>query len=191
MWNGGDFPAPLGWLSLTVTSFSIDMCTPIDLSLFSLGVHTNMRVPKKTTPPNGITSTERGLTTNDRLSIEVAMLDHTQTRPKFQYIFAALERDNMAAGSVLVSVEAETLYEAKAKLKARYTATFYRKRQPVDTGSTKYTWRFLAIDRIDREAKPCRLSVEAYTEQEARRELAPHFILSLAARLPVQEVSHV
>lgn len=53
----------------------------------------------------------------------------------------------------------------------------------------KFTWRFLALSRIDREAKPCRLSVEAYTEQEARRELAPHFILSLAARLPV-EVCH-
>ncbi|KFK93810.1 host cell division inhibitor Icd-like protein [Serratia sp. Ag1] len=54
----------------------------------------------------------------------------------------------------------------------------------------KYTWRFLAISRIDREAKPCRLSVEAHTEREARKVLAPHFILSFAARLPV-EVHHV
>ncbi|KFK95225.1 host cell division inhibitor Icd-like protein [Serratia sp. Ag1] len=54
----------------------------------------------------------------------------------------------------------------------------------------KYTWRFLAISRIDREAKPCRLSVEAHTEREARKVLAPHFILSFAARLPV-EVRHV
>jgi hypothetical protein len=55
----------------------------------------------------------------------------------------------------------------------------------------KFIWRFMAIDRINREAKPCRLSVEAGTEQEARRVLAPHFILSLAARLPVQAVCHV
>lgn len=54
----------------------------------------------------------------------------------------------------------------------------------------KFTWRFLAISRSDRNAKPCRMSVEAHTEREARQVLAPHFILSLAARLPVQEVSH-
>lgn len=54
-----------------------------------------------------------------------------------------------------------------------------------------YIWRFLALNRHDKKAKPCRLSVEAPTEREARRILAPHFILSLAARLPVQEVRHV
>ncbi|WP_437435637.1 host cell division inhibitor Icd-like protein [Hafnia paralvei] len=55
----------------------------------------------------------------------------------------------------------------------------------------KFTWRFLALNRHDIKAKPCRLSVEATTEHEARRILAPHFILSFAARLPVQEVRHV
>lgn len=50
----------------------------------------------------------------------------------------------------------------------------------------KFTWRFLALSRTDRKAKPCRLSVDAATEREARRTLAPHFILSLAARLPLQ-----
>jgi len=54
----------------------------------------------------------------------------------------------------------------------------------------KFTWRFLALSRTDSRAKPCRISVEAYTELEARQALAPHFILSLAARLPVQEVGH-
>lgn len=54
----------------------------------------------------------------------------------------------------------------------------------------KFTWRFLALNRHDIKAKPCRLSVEATTEHEARRILAPHFILSFAARLPVQEVHH-
>ncbi len=52
----------------------------------------------------------------------------------------------------------------------------------------KFTWRFLALNRHDKKAKPCRLSVEATTEREARSILAPHFILSLAARLPVPEV---
>ena len=50
----------------------------------------------------------------------------------------------------------------------------------------KFTWRFLAISRSDRNAKPCRMSVEAHTEREARRVLAPHFILSFSSRLPVK-----
>lgn len=54
----------------------------------------------------------------------------------------------------------------------------------------KYQYRFLALNRHDKKARPCRLSVEAATESEARRILAPHFILSLAARLPVREVRH-
>jgi hypothetical protein len=65
----------------------------------------------------------------------------------------------------------------------------------VDNQSTqtrpKYHFRFLAIDRVNQAAIPCRLSVEACTEQEARRILSPHFILSLAARLPLCEVSYV
>ncbi|MDT3413847.1 UNVERIFIED_ORG: hypothetical protein QE398_004216 [Atlantibacter sp. SORGH_AS 304] len=52
----------------------------------------------------------------------------------------------------------------------------------------KFTWRFLALNRHDKKAKPCRLSVEAATEREARSILAPHFILSLAARMPAPEV---
>lgn len=55
----------------------------------------------------------------------------------------------------------------------------------------KYQYRFLALPRADMLAMPCRVSVEAISEKEARRVLAPHFILSLAARLPVQEVRHV
>ncbi|WP_367888886.1 host cell division inhibitor Icd-like protein [Kosakonia arachidis] len=50
-----------------------------------------------------------------------------------------------------------------------------------------YIWRFLALNRHDKKAKPCRLSVEASTEREARCILAPHFILSLAVRLPAPE----
>ncbi|WP_202629031.1 host cell division inhibitor Icd-like protein [Serratia fonticola] len=55
----------------------------------------------------------------------------------------------------------------------------------------KFHFRFLALDRVNQAATPCRMSVEAYTEREARQVLAPHFILSLAARLPVREASHV
>ncbi|WP_337049361.1 host cell division inhibitor Icd-like protein [Serratia fonticola] len=55
----------------------------------------------------------------------------------------------------------------------------------------KFQYRFLAVSRSDRNAKPCRLSVEAHTEREARQVLAPHFILSLAARLPLQGIEEI
>lgn len=89
-----------------------------------------------TAKPGSVTSTNRASNHNVRWSNIMACIQHTQTRPKYQY-------------------------------------------------------RFLALNRHDKKAKPCRLSVEAATEREARSILAPHFILSLAARLPVQEVRHV
>lgn len=55
---------------------------------------------------------------------------------------------------------------------------------------SKFQYRFLAINRAERQAKPCRLTIEATSEREARKVLAPHYILSLAAVLPVQEVRH-
>lgn len=60
-----------------------------------------------------------------------------------------------------------------------------------DSLTPNFIWRFLALSRTDRAAKPCRMSVEAKTEREARCVLAPYFILSFAARLPVQGVRHV
>lgn len=55
----------------------------------------------------------------------------------------------------------------------------------------KYLWRFLALNRSDMCAKPYRISVEAPTEHDARRVLAPFFILSLSARLSAQGVCNV
>lgn len=135
IWNAGALPVPLGCLSRLMI---VDMCVPIAVVFFQIGTHLITMLSIKTTPPNGITSTERGLTTTVSESNEAAMKDHI-THPQ---------------------------------------------------GRNNYTWRFLAINRHDKKGKPCRLSVEAATEREARRILAPHFILSLAARLPVQGVSH-
>lgn len=61
----------------------------------------------------------------------------------------------------------------------------------IPLGSEKFQFRFMALLRSDSAAKPCRISIEATTEQEARRALAPLFILSLAARVPVQEACNV
>ena len=51
----------------------------------------------------------------------------------------------------------------------------------------KYQYRFLAVSRQDRSVPPFRLCIDARSEQEARRLLAPCFILSFAGQLPVQE----
>lgn len=55
---------------------------------------------------------------------------------------------------------------------------------------SKFQYRFMALDRADRQARPCQIIIEATSEREARKTLAPHYILSLAAALPVQEVRH-
>ncbi len=125
----------LRWCSVCTKYLSfqaLTWCSPYNtLVVFTLFVARckNSEAPQVIATPAG------PLTTNDRMSIEVAMLNHTQTRPKYQY-------------------------------------------------------RFLALHRSDRSAAPCRLSVEAFTEKEARQVLSAHFILSLAARLPVSEVCH-
>lgn len=54
----------------------------------------------------------------------------------------------------------------------------------------KYQYRFMVLDRADLQARPCQIIIEATSERGARKTLAPHYILSLAAVLPVQEVRH-
>ncbi|SXK94791.1 Uncharacterised protein [Klebsiella pneumoniae] len=101
------------------------------------------QVRHKTAKPRGALTPSGLLTTSDRTSIEVAMLNST------------------------------TPLTGRASI-----------------SPTLFTWRFLALNRHDKKAKPCRLSVDAATEREARSILSPHFILSLAARLPVREVKN-
>lgn len=126
---------PLHWCRNTIQVKreikSIDVYVHQDIRCICTFVFIMVQIAK----PGSVSPLTGPLTTTDRMSIEVAMLNHTQTRPKYQY-------------------------------------------------------RFLALHRSDRSAAPCRLSVEAFTEKEARQVLSAHFILSLAARLPVQEVRH-
>lgn len=114
---------------------TIDVHTPFRIRY----THTLSTGKAQITKPGSALTLTGPLTTNDRMSIEVAMFDHT-THPQ-----------------------------------GRNSLT-----------RNKFTWRFLALSRSDSKAIPCRLSVEAYSEREARQVLAPHFILSLAARLPLQ-----
>lgn len=123
IWKGGDLPAPRGWLSRTIISFFVDMCTPIVLSLISLGVHTNMCISKNTTPPNGITSTERGLTTTVSLDNEAAMKDHIthpQGRKSYIWRFLALS----AIGRNVIHITATTEREAREQSPAGCVMVF-------------------------------------------------------------------
>lgn len=139
IWNAGDCPPVLG-----VRSFTLDIVHTFSSNESNKVCTLYHEYSLKQTPPNGIRSTERGLTTNANETSEAAMNNHI------------------------------------TPLNGRNSLTL-----------NKFTWRFLALNRHDKKAKPCRLSVEATTEHEARRILAPHFILSFAARLPVQEVRYV
>ncbi|WP_249360902.1 host cell division inhibitor Icd-like protein [Citrobacter sp. wls613] len=117
--------------------------------------------------------------------------------PQFIYIFDALRRNDMAAGSVRVSVEADTLVEARQKIKRDYVAVFYRDRKPnnplssASSSHSLFTWIFLAVRRSDALAKPQRKEVTAPDLTSARRVIARDFVASFAGRLPVREVSHV
>ena len=114
--------------------------------------------------------------------------------PQFIYFFDALRRNDMAAGSVRVSVEADTLVEARQKIRRDYIAVFYRDRKPNHPASSSYTlftWIFLAVRRSDALAKPQRKEVTAPDLTSARRVIARDFVASFAGRLPVREVPHV
>ncbi|HHY9613347.1 TPA: hypothetical protein ACV78E_003923 [Escherichia coli] len=60
IWNGGALPVPFGFLSRLIT---VDMCTPIALCFYSIGVHLNTRALKKAKP--GCARTLTGLLTNN------------------------------------------------------------------------------------------------------------------------------
>ncbi|EEV6001142.1 host cell division inhibitor Icd-like protein [Escherichia coli] len=113
IWNGGAFPAPFGFLSRLII---VDMCTPIKLCFYLIGVHLNTRTPKKA-KPEGARNTNGLLTTNDSRSIEVAMLNHT-THPqgrdshnlnKYIWRFIALS----TAQTRVITIEATSEQEAR------------------------------------------------------------------------------
>ncbi|ELZ9705666.1 TPA: host cell division inhibitor Icd-like protein [Proteus mirabilis] len=55
---------------------------------------------------------------------------------------------------------------------------------------TQFKFLFLSIKRSDTTAKPCRITITAPNEHDARLMLVRDYILSFAGRLPVKEVAH-
>ncbi|WP_080340475.1 host cell division inhibitor Icd-like protein, partial [Enterobacter hormaechei] len=54
----------------------------------------------------------------------------------------------------------------------------------------QFVFVFAAVRRADRKPRICMLRTVAGDELAARRNLVREYVLSLAARLPVVEVSH-
>ncbi|WP_341868022.1 host cell division inhibitor Icd-like protein [Rahnella woolbedingensis] len=61
--------------------------------------------------PRTVRAVPRRLTTNDRISIEAAMKEHTQTHPKYQYRFRFLAL--CATGSAIIHITAPDEHAAR------------------------------------------------------------------------------
>lgn len=78
----------------------------------------------ETAKPGSVSPLTGPLTTNDRLRIEVAMLNHTQTRPKFQYLFLAVHRSDLNAKPHRESVTAHSEQDARRSLAGQFVLSF-------------------------------------------------------------------
>lgn len=82
-----------------------------------------MCISKNTTPPNGITSTERGLTTTVSLDNEAAMKDHiTHPQGRKSYIWRFLVLS--AIGRNVIHITATTEREAREQSPAGCVMVF-------------------------------------------------------------------
>lgn len=127
--NIGERPAPFGLLSLLI----VDMYRPIKLICSLIGLYHIMIGTKKTTPPKGITSTNRGLTTTDNETIEVAMSQYITPvtgrnsltpSQSFRWLFLALERGNPAAKPHRIEATAPNEHSARLLLVRDYILSF-------------------------------------------------------------------
>ncbi|WP_320205242.1 host cell division inhibitor Icd-like protein [Salmonella enterica] len=84
MWKGGAFPVPLGCLSRLIT---VDMCTPIKVMLFPIGVHLITYCTNKTTPRTVGAVTGRLTKPLTEVTI-MAGTQHTETRPNYSNKFS-------------------------------------------------------------------------------------------------------
>jgi len=134
IWKVGDHPAPF----VPLSRFIVD--TYVRNSVLSIMTRTyiNTCYPEKETPPNSITSTDRGLTTTDTIIIEVAKMDHT-THPKgrhsvtqnsgadavsFVWIIAAVRRDCPTVKATIHHIAAATEREARRTLAKDHVCFF-------------------------------------------------------------------
>ncbi|WP_421705953.1 host cell division inhibitor Icd-like protein [Yersinia kristensenii] len=82
------------------------------------------QVINKIATPQSAGTLLRRLTTNVNVSNEVAMLNHTQTRPKFQYLFLAVCRSDLNAKPHRESVTAHSEQDARRSLAGQFVLSF-------------------------------------------------------------------
>ena len=134
IWKVGDHPAPFVPLSRLI----VDTYVRNSVLFIMTRTYINTCSPEKETPPNSITSTERGLTTTDSIIIEVAEMDHT-THPKgrhsvtqnsgtapvsFVWIIAAVRRDCPTVKATIHHIAAATEREARRTLAKDHVCFF-------------------------------------------------------------------
>ncbi|HFQ7289829.1 TPA: host cell division inhibitor Icd-like protein [Yersinia enterocolitica] len=97
-------------------------CDSFDCNLnHTLSTDKAQAVHKITKPSSALTLTGP-LTTNDRLSIEVAMLNHTPTR--FKFLFLAVCRSDLNAKPHRESVTAHSEQDARRSLAGQFVLSF-------------------------------------------------------------------
>lgn len=105
----GDLPPPLGCLSR-----DIDMYMPIGLWLTQIGIYTNMCESIKTTPRSA-RNTYRA--SDHKPLIEVTVMadkQHTQTHPKFTWLFLATPKSHPGCSPVVLRFDTDTEENARA-----------------------------------------------------------------------------
>ncbi|MFS3511648.1 MULTISPECIES: host cell division inhibitor Icd-like protein [unclassified Citrobacter] len=104
----GDLPPPLGCLSR-----DIDMYMPIGLWLTQIGIYTNMCESTKTTPRSAGTLPRR--LTKPLIGVTVmADKQHTQTHPKFTWLFLATPKSYPDCSPVVLRFDTDTEENARA-----------------------------------------------------------------------------
>lgn len=107
--NMGDFPDPLGLLSLLI----VDMYRPVEIVSIALGLYTNTCIPKKTTPRKCL-QPQPGRLTKPLVEVTImAELQHTQTHPKFTWLFLGIPKGQTCT-PVVIRTTADTEEEARA-----------------------------------------------------------------------------
>lgn len=93
--------------------------------------------------------------------------------------------DNLCINSTLGS----TPVKAQSLILKKTCASGLVNKAAADTSTSVFL--FASVKRSDPKAKPAMIRVVACSEREARRELAKEYVLSLAARLPMEQVRYV
>lgn len=107
-----------------LSRFTVDMYIPTGLVFYLVGIYLITVNTAKETPPKGITSTTRGLTTNDSVIIEVAMSNITTAPQRFTFLFFGRSPCQSTVPPHREQITAVSEREARSLLAGRYVLVF-------------------------------------------------------------------